>query len=73
MSLRNEGISMTLKQRLSGLFTVKSIVTFSLTAVFVYMAVTGEIKSDTFLPIYTSVISFYFGTQFDKDREKGIK
>lgn len=73
MSSGNEGIFMTLKQRLSGLFTVKSIVTFSLTAVFVYMAVTGEIKSDTFLPIYTSVISFYFGTQFDKDREKGIK
>ena len=71
MSLRNEGISMTLKQRLSGLFTVKSIVTFSLPAVFVYMAVTGVIKSETFLPIYTSVISFYFGTQFD--REKGIK
>lgn len=62
---------MTVKQRLSGLLTVKSIVTFSLTAVFIYLAVIGEIKSEIFMPIYTSVISFYFGTQFDK--EKGVK
>ena len=61
----------TLKQRLAGLLTVKSIVTFSLTAVFIYLAVIGEIKSEIFMPIYTSVISFYFGTQFDKD--KGVK
>jgi hypothetical protein len=61
----------TLKQRLSGLLTVKSIVTFSLTAVFIYLAVIGEIKSEIFMPIYTSVLSFYFGTQFDKD--KGVK
>ena len=62
---------MTVKQRLSSLLTVKSIVTFSLTAVFIYLAVMGEIKSEIFMPIYTSVISFYFGTQFDK--EKGVK
>jgi hypothetical protein len=61
----------TSRQRLSGLLTVKSIVTFSLTAVFIYLAVIGEIKSEIFMPIYTSVISFYFGTQFDKD--KGVK
>ena len=61
----------TLKQRLSGLLTVKSIVTFSLTAVFIYLAVIGEIKSEIFMPIYTSVLSFYFGTKFDKD--KGVK
>jgi hypothetical protein len=61
----------TIRQRLSGLLTVKSIVTFSLTAVFIYLAVIGEIKSEIFMPIYTSVISLYFGTQFDKD--KGVK
>lgn len=61
----------TIRQRMSGLLTVKSIVTFSLTAVFIYLAVIGEIKSEIFMPIYTSVISFYFGTQFDKD--KGVK
>ena len=63
----------TIRQRLSGLLTVKSIVTFSLTAVFIYLAVIGEIKSEIFMPIYTSVISFYFGTQFDKDKDKGVK
>ena len=62
---------MMLAFRLSNLLTVKSIVTFSLTAVFIYLAVIGEIKSEIFMPIYTSVISFYFGTQFDKD--KGVK
>ena len=58
----------TIRQRLSGLLTVKSIVTFSLTAVFMYLAIKGEIKSEIFMPIYTSVISFYFGTQFDKEK-----
>ena len=54
-----------MKQKLMNLLTVKSIVTFALTAAFVYLSVTGEIKPDIFMTIYTVVVGFYFGTQHD--------
>lgn len=55
-----------MKQKLMNLLTVKSIVTFALTAAFVYLSVTGEIKPDIFMTIYTVVVGFYFGTQHEK-------
>lgn len=56
-----------MKNKLAKLIDVKSIVTFSLTAAFVYLAVTGQIEPQIFLTIYTMVISFYFGTQYQKN------
>jgi uncharacterized membrane protein YfcA len=56
-----------MKNKLAKLIDVKSIVTFSLTAAFVYLAVTGQIEPQIFLTIYTMVISFYFGTQCQKN------
>lgn len=56
-----------MKEKLTKLIDVKSIVTFSLTAAFVYLAVTGQIEPQIFLTIYTMVISFYFGTQYQKN------
>lgn len=50
------------------LLTIKSIVTIVLTLVFAYLSVTGAIKGDQFLMIYTTVVAFYFGTQHDKTR-----
>ena len=55
-----------MKQKLMNLMTVKSIVTFALTSAFVYLSVTGEIKPDIFMTIYTVVVGFYFGTQHEK-------
>lgn len=52
-------------EKLIKLLTVKSIVTIVLTAVFAWLAVTDRI-SEQFMLIYTVVISFYFGTQYEK-------
>ena len=57
----NEGII----KRLGNLLSVKSLVTLILTAVFAYMAVTGQISQD-FMTIYAVIIAFYFGTQSQK-------
>lgn len=54
-----------MKERLSKLLCVKSIVTLVLTGVFAYLSVTGE-ASQSFLTIYTSIIGFYFGTQHER-------
>ena len=55
-----------MKARLAKLIDVKTIVTFALTAAFVYLAVTGKIQPEIFMTIYTMVIGFYFGTQHQK-------
>lgn len=50
-------------KRLSNLLCVKSIVTLVLTAVFAYLAATGQISGHDFLTVFAVVIAFYFGTQ----------
>ncbi len=55
-----------MKERLSKLVDVKTIVTFALTGTFVYQAVIGRIEPQIFMTIYTMVIGFYFGTQAGK-------
>jgi len=67
----NENIA----KRLAALISVKSIVTIALTAVFAYLAITGQ-TSQEFMTVYTVVIAFYFGTQTQKisdaiDRKEG--
>ena len=52
-------------KRLAALLSVKSLVTLVLTGVFAYLAVAGNLSQE-FLGIYTVVIAFYFGTQFQK-------
>ena len=44
-------------KRISTLFSVKSIVTLVLTAVFAYMACTNQISQD-FMTIYAVIIAF---------------
>jgi Na+-transporting methylmalonyl-CoA/oxaloacetate decarboxylase beta subunit len=60
----------SLKQRICKLIDVKSIVTFSLTAVLVYLAVRDKIEPETFINIYLPVISFYFGIQYQKNTKE---
>ena len=55
-----------MKERLSKLLTVKSIVTMVLTAVFAYLAVKGVVTGGEFLTVFLMVVSFYFGTQAEK-------
>jgi amino acid permease len=60
-----------MKERLSKLLTVKSIVTIVLTAVFAALALLGRIDTDQFMTVFTVVIAFYFGTQVEKKTQEG--
>ena len=54
-----------MKERLSKLLTVKSIVTLVLTILFTIVALKGTIPQEV-MTIFTTVIGFYFGTQTTK-------
>lgn len=56
-----------MKERLSKLLTIKSLVTLATTAVFAALALRHGIKASEFLTVYTIIIGFYFGTQIDKN------
>ena len=58
-----------MKDKISKLINVKSIVTVVLTGLFVYLAVTGEVTGEQFIVIFTTIIAFYFGTQHEKKGE----
>lgn len=55
-----------MKEAITKLFKVKSIVTILLTVVVCYLAIIDKMNIEQ---IYLMVISFYFGTQLEK-REK---
>lgn len=55
-------------RRLGNLLSVKSLVTLTLTGVFAFLAVRGQISQD-FMTVYAVVIAFYFGTQSQKMQE----
>lgn len=56
----------TLKKNLANLLKVKTIVTMVVISVFAVLALRGDITPDNVMIIVTSVVSFYFGTQFQK-------
>ena len=60
-------------EKLKKLIDVKSIVTIVLTGVFSYLSITGKISPDQYLTIFTVVIGFYFGTQYQKNLKEGEK
>ena len=55
-----------MKERLAKLIDVKSLISLMLTLVFCYLAIVGVIAAELFIPIFTTVIAFYFGTQIQK-------
>ena len=50
-----------MKQKFAKLIDVKSIVTLLL--------IRKDISSEQYLTIFTTIIAFYFGTQYSKSRE----
>lgn len=56
-----------MKEALVRLIRVKSVVTIMLTAMFCVLAFRGEVTSEQFVTIFTTVIAFYFGTQTKKE------
>ncbi len=61
---------MKLRERIAKLIDVKSLVTLILTGVFGYLAIIGRVSDQQFQTIYTVIIGFYFGTQYQKGNEK---
>jgi len=55
------------KVTIQNLLTVKSIVTILLAMVFSFLAIVGRISGEQFLTIFSVVIAFYFGTQYQKN------
>lgn len=63
-----------MRNRLSKLVDVKSIVTLLLTIVFCVLSLLRFISSDNYMTVYTVIIAFYFGTQYQKEKnERGDK
>lgn len=58
------------KRILQNLLTVKSIVTLVLTVVFSILSIDARISGEQFLQIFSMVIAFYFGTQYQKGGRK---
>jgi uncharacterized protein (DUF486 family) len=57
---------MELKKNLANLIKVKTIVTLVVIAIFSILAIRGDITSDNVMVIVSTVIAFYFGTQYEK-------
>ena len=56
---------MEIIESLSKLISVKSLVTIALTIGFIWMSCNGNLTSE-YQSVYLVVISFYFGTQYQK-------
>ena len=55
-----------LLKRMAALLKVKTVVTFTVLAVFAVLALEGRISADNVMVIVSMVVSFYFGTQHEK-------
>lgn len=63
-----------LQKALVKLLKVKSIMTLILTGVFAFLSVTGTIDAQQFMTVFSMVIAFYFGTQYEKKaKEEGVE
>lgn len=56
---------------LAKLLTVKCLVTIALTIGFIVQSVRGQLTND-YMSVYLVVISFYFGTQYQKQVEDTV-
>ena len=54
-------------KNLAGLIKVKTIVTLVVITVFAVLAITGRINADNVMIVISMVVSFYFGTQHEKN------
>lgn len=59
-----------MKDALTKLIKVKTIVTIILTIVFAILSIIGKIEPQQFLTIFAVIISFYFGTVAERQTSK---
>ena len=57
-----------MKERLAKLIDVKSIVTLTLTGVFGYLSIRGTLSGEQFMTVFSVIVAFYFGTQYEKNK-----
>lgn len=60
---------MEILKNFANLIKVKTIVTLVVIAIFAVLALRGDITADNVMVIVSTVIAFYFGTQYEK---KGV-
>ena len=53
-------------KNLANLIKVKTIVTLAVITVFVVLALRGDVTADNVMVIVSTVVAFYFGTQYEK-------
>ena len=56
-----------LLKNLANLIKVKTLVTIAVVTVFAVLALRGSISADNVMIIISMVVSFYFGTQHEKN------
>lgn len=59
-----------MREKISKLINVKSLVTLILTLVFSIQTIRGYILPEQFQTVFTTVIAFYFGTQYQKNNKQ---
>ena len=57
-----------LLKRLAKLIDVKSIISLATTYAFLRLALKEYLSAEVFISIYSIIIGFYFGTQFQKSK-----
>ena len=57
----------SVRDKIVKLIDLKSIVTLTLTVSFVVMSGKGQISAEQFITVFTTVIAFYFGVQYNKN------
>ena len=58
------------KKKIYSLLCIKSLVTLTLTGLFVYLAAQGRVSARDFITIFSVVIAFYFGSQSQNGDEQ---
>lgn len=59
-----------MREKIIKLIEVKSIITLSLTAVFSVLSLKGQVTAEQFQTVFTTIIAFYFGVQYQKNSQK---
>ena len=55
-----------MREKLTSLINVKTVVTFVCTAVYAALALSGRLGSEYVMTTTTMIVSFYFGTQHER-------
>lgn len=59
-----------LSKKIAKLIDVKSIISISLTFVFCWLSLKEFVPIEIFISVYSIIIGFYFGTQYEKIKTK---